>query len=257
MNCPYCQSNISYKAQVCPQCTRDLWLIKPLQEEVLALQQKLAELEMKWASSGASEPLAEPSETSRLTPAVNSPPPSAWLNLTIAALLSIALALLLHWLLLFVYDTNALVLRLATILAPALISGLALWFVKPKRWALVFTSLLTGAVAVAGMLIVTSLLDNVPITPQNLREWRETLEYGLAIALGFLTGALTASLRQHLQQRRAKSTGKGLLNLVQRDAQGRIQVEDITETVEKWATVVGPVVSGGMALYSGVKSLMG
>lgn len=257
MNCPYCHSNISSRAQVCPQCTRDLWLIKPLQEEVLALQQKVAELELKWAGSGASGPQDEPPETSILIPSVSSAPASAGLNLTVAAVLSIAAALLLHWLLLFVYDTNPLVLRLATILAPALISALALWFVKPSRLALVVTSLLVGTVAVAGMLIVTGLLDNVPVTPQNLRDWRETLEYALAIAFGFLTGALTASLRQQVQQRQAKAPGKGLFNLVQRDAHGRIHVDDIIEALERWGTVLGPVVSGGMALYAGVKSLMG
>ena len=257
MNCPYCNSNISTRAQVCPQCTRDLWLIKPLQEEVLALQQKIAELELKWAGSGASDPQNEPSETSILIPPVSSARASASLNLTVAAVLSIAAALLLHWLLLFVYDANPLVLRVATILAPALISALALWFVKPNRLALVVTSVLAGTMAVAGMLIVTGLLDNVPITPQNLRDWRETLEYVLAIALGFLTGALTASLRQRVQQRQAKAPGKGLFNLVQRDAQGRIHVDDITEALERWGTLVGPVVSGGMALYAGVKSLMG
>jgi hypothetical protein len=232
-------------------------LIKPLQEEVLALQQKIAELELKWAGSGASDPQNEPSETSILIPPVSSARASASLNLTVAAVLSIAAALLLHWLLLFVYDANPLVLRVATILAPALISALALWFVKPNRLALVVTSVLAGTMAVAGMLIVTGLLDNVPITPQNLRDWRETLEYVLAIALGFLTGALTASLRQRVQQRQAKAPGKGLFNLVQRDAQGRIHVDDITEALERWGTLVGPVVSGGMALYAGVKSLMG
>jgi hypothetical protein len=257
MNCPYCQSTISSRAQVCPQCTRDLWLIKPLQEEVLALQQKVAELELNWASRGDSDPQGEPAETTILIPSVSSAHASAWLNLTVAAVLSIAAVLLLHWLLLFVFDTNPLVLRLATILAPALISAFALWIVKPNRLALVMTSLLAGLLAVSGMLIVTGLLDNVPITPQNLRDGREALEYVLAIALGFLTGALTASLRQHLKQRKDKAPSKSLLDLVQRDAHGRIHFDDITEALERWGTVVGPVVSGGMALYAGVKSLMG
>jgi len=257
MNCPYCNSNISSRAQVCPQCTRDLWLIKPLQEEVLALQQKVAELELNWASTSGSDPQGEHAETTILIPSVSSAPASAVLNLTVAAVLSVATALLLHWLLLFVYDTNPLVLRLATILAPALITALALWFVKPNRLALVVTSLLAGLLAVSGMLIVTGLLDNVPIVPQNLRDGREALEYVLAIALGFLTGALTASLRQHLKQRKVKARSKSLLDLVQRDAQGRIHFDDITEALERWGTVLGPVVSGGMALYAGVKSLIG
>ena len=93
--------------------------------------------------------------------------------------------------------------------------------------------------------------------PQNLRDGREALEYVLAIALGFLTGALTASLRQHLKQRKVKARSKSLLDLVQRDAQGRIHFDDITEALERWGTVFGPVVSGGMALYAGVKSLIG
>jgi hypothetical protein len=45
--------------------------------------------------------------------------------------------------------------------------------------------------------------------------------------------------------------------LLRRDARGRIDMDQISEEVQKLVSVAGPVVSGGMALYSGVKSLMG
>jgi hypothetical protein len=256
MICPYCDSSISSLAKVCPQCTRDLWLIQSLQEEVQDLREQLA----AWqegalnVSSSAEAPLslspADVQHSDELAPA-------AW-RLVGAALVSIALAMGLHWLLLFVYDVNPLVLRVATIVVPAWVAAVALRSARLQGPAVAVASALTGALAVWGMLTVTGVLDNVPITPQNLRDWRETLEYGLAMALGFLTGALCIGGWRQYQKRRAAKARAGLLALLlRRDARGRIDVDQLSEEVQRLVTVAGPVVSGGMALYSGVKSLMG
>jgi hypothetical protein len=45
--------------------------------------------------------------------------------------------------------------------------------------------------------------------------------------------------------------------LLRRDARGSIDMDQISEEVQRLVTVAGPVVSGVMALYSGVKSLLG
>lgn len=255
MICPYCDSSISSLAKVCPQCTRDLWLIQSLQEEVQDLREQLAALQ------GALPNTHNSGVDLHLSPAdiqhSNELAPAAW-RLVGAVLVSIALAMGLHWLLLFVYDVNPLVLRVATIVMPAWVAAVALHSARLQGPAVAVASALTGALAVWGMLTVTGVLDNVPITPQNLRDWRETLEYGLAMALGFLTGALCiGGWRQYQKRRTAKARAGLLALLLRRDARGRIDMDQISEEVQKLVSVVGPVVSGGMALYSGVKSLMG
>ena len=255
MICPYCDSSISSLAKVCPQCTRDLWLIQSLQEEVQDLREQLAALQ------GALPNTPNSGVDLHLSPAdiqhSDELAPAAW-RLVGAALVSIALAMGLHWLLLFVYDVNPLVLRVATIVVPAWVAGVALRSARLQGPAVAVASALTGALAVWGMLTVTGVLDNVPIAPQNLRDWRETLEYGLAMALGFLTGALCIGGWRQYQKRRTDKARAGLLALLlRRDARGRIDVDQFSEEVQRLVTVAGPVVSGGMALYSGVKSLMG
>ena len=255
MICPYCDSSISSLAKVCPQCTRDLWLIKTLQDEVQDLREQLAFLQGNLPSNAHSEEVvpqgqADVQHTVELAPA-------AW-RLLAAALVSIALAMGLHWLLLFVYDVNPLVLRVATIVVPALVAAVSLRSARLQGPAIGLTSALTGALAVWGMLTVTGLLDNVPIAPQNVRDWRETLEYGLAMSLGFLTGALCIGGWRQYQKRRSAKNRTGLLALLlRRDARGRIDMDQISEEVQRLVTVAGPVVSGVMALYSGVKSLLG
>jgi hypothetical protein len=44
------------------------------------------------------------------------------------------------------------------------------------------------------MLTVIGVIDNVPIIPASFLEWRESFEYGLSIALAFLTGNILATL---------------------------------------------------------------
>ena len=41
MQCPYCTSEINDAAVVCPVCTRDLYLIKPLLDKIAGLEEKI------------------------------------------------------------------------------------------------------------------------------------------------------------------------------------------------------------------------
>ena len=260
MDCPYCHSQISESAGVCPCCTRDLWLVKPLQAEIKALQQKVKALEAQLGvvalDEGDLAPQAaiHPSEILNTTPQQNL---RRWPYLLVSTCGSIGVTLLLHWVFLFIYDVNPLALRISTIVAPALIASLVLRQITCSWRAIALTSVLTGGFAVLGMLMVTGLLDQVPVAPQTMRDWRETLEYAIAIALGFLTGALIAALiRRLLNPTHQPEQSRNLWVLIQRDANGQINIEAISNEVQRLITVLGPVVSGSMALYSGVKSLI-
>ena len=255
MNCPYCESSLSHTVKVCPHCTRDLWMIQALQKEVHELREQLASLQ----GSLIPAPLIgdAQSQASFDPPLATDLSPAGW-RLVGAALVSIALAMGLHGLLLFVFDVNPWVLRIATIVLPAMVSAWALRTTRLLWPAVALTSVMTGTFAVWGMLAVTGLIDNVPVAPQNLRDLRETLEYGLAMALGFLTGALAVGWWRLMQKPLSSKTPSGLLVLlVRRDAQGRLDIDAIINEVQKIITLAGPLVSGGMAVYSGFKSLMG
>ena len=70
------------------------------------------------------------------------------------------------------------------------------------------SGVLTAALSVFGMLSVVSYVDGTPIVPASFREWRETVEYGLSIALSFLTGNILVILVLWLLPNTIASGGK-------------------------------------------------
>ena len=59
------------------------------------------------------------------------------------------------------------------------------------RWSFL-NGICVGLFSVVGMLAAVSLVDNVPLLPQDFRDWRETLEYVTSIALATVTGSSIA-----------------------------------------------------------------
>jgi hypothetical protein len=94
------------------------------------------------------------------------------------------------------------------------------------------------------MFTVTHLIDGVPLLPQDMREAREALEYCASIALAFLTGyLLTHSLRRATLRPVAAAAPGALIGHAQR--------------FQQLAGLLSPICAGGLALYSGLKSLAG
>jgi uncharacterized membrane protein YozB (DUF420 family) len=108
----------------------------------------------------------------------------------------------------------------------------------------VLASVCCGLAAVAAMFTVTHLIDGVPLLPQDMREAREALEYCASIALAFLTGyLLTHSLRRATLRPVAAAAPGALIGHAQR--------------FQQLAGLLSPICAGGLALYSGLKSLAG
>jgi hypothetical protein len=57
---------------------------------------------------------------------------------------------------------------------------------------------IVGVVAVAGMTAIIGYIDEIPVMPQNVREWRETLEYATSITLAAFTGYLLAIMLRNI-----------------------------------------------------------
>lgn len=162
---------------------------------------------------------------------------------------------LLHWILLFIYDTNLLVLRIITVVIPVLL-GIFLFRKIKIHWVIGIAGMLAlGSISVMGMLAITSYIDGVAFMPDSVREWREVLEYGFAIACSLLTGLLIENWRVAHQASLRKNITLSLL--IERDKEGKFKAPEWTEKIESLITAAAPFISAGTAIVSGVRVFMG
>jgi hypothetical protein len=113
-----------------------------------------------------------------------------------------------HFLVMFRFDVSEIYLRIASVLIP-LPFGFALAAVKHIgfRGALTF-GMIAATLSVWSMLAVTGYLDGVPVLPSNWLEWKESIEYGMSIALAFGAGNILAYLLFEILPRAFTSSGK-------------------------------------------------
>jgi len=251
--CPYCLSDITSQALVCRHCSRDVSLVRTLLEEVERLK---VENQTQKISIEAFQKVPEESPIDIPEKLETDSPRDvhrAW-PLWGAGVLTVVTLGSLHWLLFFAYDTPVLVFRVVTFCVPVL---LGFWAGSQSRYFWLVQcgiALLAGIFSVCVMLNITHQIDQVPLWPQDLREWRESIEYVLSIALALLTGLLAWGA--YARWKRARQSG-GALFLLKRDEKGRLKLEKLTSDVQFLITTLAPVVSGAVAVYSALKSLMG
>lgn len=191
--CPFCAEKIRKEAIVCKHCHRDLGFIKPLaeanhalKEKVAALEAELAQLQRKAARAVAVAERAPPA------PVVPPKPPGFFSYAIGYFLVPVLLLLAAHYLMVIRFDVNMIYLRAASILLP-LPFGYLLFKRTGNRFPpTIAMGALVGTTAVAGMLSVVGVTDDVPIVPADARDWQEAVEYSLSIALAFLLGGLIA-----------------------------------------------------------------
>ena len=98
------------------------------------------------------------------------------------------------------------------------------------------------------MFTVTHLIDGVPLLPQDAREAREALEYSISIALAFLTGYLLTHSLSRASRWPVTGTAPGT---------GPGAMIGHAQRFQQLAGLLSPICAGGLALYSGLKSLAG
>ncbi len=269
ISCPYCLGDIAPQALACRHCTRDVSLFQPLIRQLQAqglrlerLQSQLDHLNQSFAQMQQAPVHGQllQAAASMDIPAQATPPGlAANAGLWLAPVLTVGLLSLAHWVFLFVYDTPVLYFRVVTFFVPVL---LGLWAgqgrVRPG-WLYAVLALLAGICSVASMLWISHWIDGVAWLPQDMREWRETVEYAFSIMLAFFTGHLAVSTYQRWKLTQANSAGvkTGVLLLLQRDASGKLKLEQLSSNLVQLATSLAPIFSGAMALYSGLKSVLG
>ena len=269
--CPYCLGDIAPQAQACKHCTRDLSLFKPILQHVHALEERLTQMQQELVHLAATleqiqdtllnKALAHAaSETDTSTPVSDAAPAgSSQERLWLAPMVTVGALSMAHWVLLFIFDTPLIFFRVMTFFIPVL---MGLWAAKgasARFWIFGLMGVVIGAASVTSMLWVSHYIDAVPWAPQDLREWRETLEYGLSITLAFLTGKLllSAFARWQADKARGAQVKTRVLLLFQRDASGKLKIKQISENLIQIATTLAPAVSGAVGMYSAVKSVLG
>ncbi len=261
MNCPYCLSEVSDEAYVCKTCSRDLYLFKPMMAKVADLEGQLAaapspalyELRIAELEQLLDEQNHKLEKRSSLQ----------WIS-DIALYLIIPLLLLLsaHWLIVVVYDTKMLYLRIISMVLP-LPFAYALFNKSAYKLFPWFIGVIFLAISsVIGMSWITSLVDKTPVLPQNLFEWKEVLEYSASIAFSFLTGMLLGRA-SYLAKQRARRAG--LVNSMMKVASlnlkdGGASIKNVHGLMKKLQEYGGTVVALGttaVSIYTGLKGIIG
>ena len=234
-------------------CGRDLKIPKPLLEENAELIARIEQLEIEL---GSLRNLAARKER----PVVYWGEAFGYFVLPAVILLLIA-----HYLIIVQFNLNPLILRVLSVIIP-LPFGFALRFITHHglRTASI-VGMATGVIAVFGMLAVIGIIDKVPIIPDTVRDWRETVEYMVSIALAMITGnilalALFRVLPKTMSGKRkvnpvatrlAVLMGSGVgKNALRRRAE---KIEDLMRAVAAAGAAAGTAAG---SVYTGVRALL-
>jgi len=254
MECPFCAETISDDARVCKNCGRDLRLVRPLIDENSALIAKIETLQSQVNSA-------------RAALARRSAPLTFWAtHSALYVVAPIAVLIAAHFIVTVVLDISPLYLRLASVAIPLPFGFALLWFAHHDiRWS-IFDGILVGLLSVAGMLTVVGVIDNVPILPDTARDWRETLEYALSIALANVTGAAIALLVRRLLPRQldASKAPSRLAMTIARIAGHHVgeralrrRAQKIQDNLGMLAPAAGALVAGAGSIYTGIRAVIG
>lgn len=261
MNCPYCLSEVSEEAYVCKTCRRDLYLFKPLMAKVANLEEKLAAVASPELYELRIAELEQLLEEQNQKLARRSP--VQWMiDIVLYLITPLLLLLLAHWLIAVVYDTKMIYLRIISIILP-LPFAYVLFKRHPHKLLPWFAGVIFLAIAsVIGMSWITSLVDNSPVWPQNLFEWKEVLEYSASIAFSFLTGMLLGGVAYAAKQRARRA---GLVGSVMKVASlnfkdGGVSLKNIhglMKTLQEYGGTVVALGTTAVSIYTGLKGIIG
>lgn len=258
MKCPYCVSTIDDEAVVCPQCTRELFVVKPLLEKIAALEETLKGLQTQVGDPAGvglpAAPLALAAEA-RPSPAARIGE-AALLWLTPLVLLLVA-----HAMITVVYDLNNVVLRLVSLLLP-----LPFAYVLTSRrdraigpWLAV--AFLVALLAVLGMSGITAWVDHTGIWPADRREWKEFIEYAASVGFSSITGMVLGRMAWRRQAARSAVEVRGLaLRIAHLLNTGQQSAEKLQGTVKRLNELGASLTAAATSLasaYMGLQSSLG
>lgn len=254
MECPFCAETIKDEAAVCKHCNRDLRVVIPVIHEIQDIVAELDRLQRRLDQVNTSLAMFD------------RPVRFMFLNGGIYVLLPTLLLLAAHYLVIMKFDWPQLYLRIASVIIPLPFGMAAYAFSRIGFRGAFGLGVMIAALSVFGMLSVVSYADGTPIVPGSFREWRETVEYGLSIALSFLTGNILVILvlwalpntiasggkPNAAAYRMARMLGQHVGEETMRRRARRIQ--DLMQTV---GPLAGVVATAAGSIYTGLKGIVG
>ncbi len=251
--CPYCCSEVTLQASVCAHCGRDLLLFRPLAIQIQGLKHDVNELRasLEDLRLDHQSPVLSGSDGSASQLDVGQSQPIDWSSVGLFMLVCVLGTGLAHWLLMFVYDLQPVLLRLVTILLPAIAASAFASRMHISLRVHSVVSVLIAVLSVALMLGITSWIDDVSWWPQSVRDKKEVFEYIASIALASWTGNYLYLLKhRQVVQASMKYSEKQL-------GREKQSLGSLVKQAKEAAENVTPIVSGAVALYSGLKSFLG